>query len=81
MPLNTYGDDLGPVAGVYEYVYFIAASLLYQLHAGPTCHLLLPSLLIFHLLSRVHCRESRARGLAGGVRKVGGKLEGVKTNL
>ena len=25
MPQNTYKDDLGPAAGVYEYVYRIAA--------------------------------------------------------
>jgi hypothetical protein len=27
MPQNTYGDILGPAAGVYEYVYFKAAPL------------------------------------------------------
>jgi hypothetical protein len=30
MPQNTYGDHLAPAAGVYKYVYFIAAPLPYH---------------------------------------------------
>jgi hypothetical protein len=42
MPWNTYESNLGPAAGVYEYVYFVVASLPYHLRMGPNCHLLLP---------------------------------------
>ena len=44
MPQNTYKDDLGPAAGVYEYVYCIAA-------LSPLTDTQAPYVIFFFLLS------------------------------
>lgn len=33
---NSYGANLGSIAGVYKYVDFVAASLTYRWRMGPT---------------------------------------------